>query len=72
MTRTLLKSKGASTIEYAVIVAVVVAGLICMQIYLKAALCGRWKAMADVFGGGQQYEPPSRAQAFGTQATRVE
>ncbi len=58
-----------STLEYAVLIAVVVAGIVIMQIYMKAALSGRWKTMADTFGGGQQYEPVSRADAFGTHAT---
>ena len=62
---------GQSTLEYAILIAVAVAALVGMQIYLKAALAGRWKTMADTFGGGQQYEPPSRAEAFGTHPTTV-
>ncbi len=68
----LLWGHGAqSTVEYAIVVAVVAAGLIVMQRYVKASVAGRWKTMADTFGGGQQYEPPSRAAAFGTHATVV-
>ncbi len=47
--------KAFSIIEYALFIAVVIAGLIGIQIYLRGALCGRWKATADVFGHGRQY-----------------
>ena len=50
-------SSGQSTVEVAILVAVVAAALVAMQVYVKATASGRWKAMADTFGGGQQYEP---------------
>ena len=49
--------KGSLAIEYAVLIAIVVAALIGMQVYIKRAVCGRWRGAADVFGYGRQYEP---------------
>lgn len=49
--------KGSLAIEYAVLVAVVIAALIGMQAFIKRALCGRWRSTADAFGYGRQYEP---------------
>jgi len=49
--------RGQHVLEYAVLVAVVAAALVVMQRYVKGALQARWKASADVFGYGQQYEP---------------
>ncbi len=51
--------RGMSVTEYAVLLAVVVAALLGMQIFLKRAVSGNWKQAGDVFG-------------FGRQATRVE
>ncbi|MBI4355536.1 MAG: hypothetical protein HY597_03680 [Candidatus Omnitrophica bacterium] len=48
---------GQSTIEYAVLIAVVVAALLLMQRYVKGAIAQRWRSAGDVFGFGQQYEP---------------
>ena len=48
---------GFSTIEYALLLVIVVAALVGVQRYLKAGLMGRWKASVDVFGQGQQFEP---------------
>ena len=54
--------KGVSVIEYSVVVAVVVAALLGMQIYLKRAISGRWRQAADTFGYGRQYESTSPAE----------
>jgi len=51
------KRKGALAIEYAVLVAIVVAALVGMQVYIRRAICGRWREAADTFGHGRQYEP---------------
>ena len=47
--------KGQSTLEYAVIIAIVIAALISMMVYVKRGLCGRLRGVADELG--QQYEP---------------
>ncbi|HLD40575.1 MAG TPA: hypothetical protein VJA84_00175 [Candidatus Omnitrophota bacterium] len=46
-----------STIESALIIAIVVAALIGMSVYLKRAVCGKWRDTADTFGYGRQYSP---------------
>ena len=48
--------KGSLAIEYVVLVAVVIAAFLGMQVYIKRAICGRWRAAADAFGQGRQYE----------------
>ncbi len=49
--------RGSLAIEYTVLIAVVVAALIGMQVYVRRAICGKWRASADAFGYGRQYEP---------------
>jgi len=49
--------RAASIIEYSLILAVVVAAILGMQIYLKRAISGRWRQAADTFGYGRQYDP---------------
>ena len=46
---------GQGTLEYAMLVAVVVAALIGMQVYLKHAMSGRLKGAGDQMG--QQWDP---------------
>ena len=46
-------------VEYCVLITVVVAALIGMQVYLKRAICGRWKSNADTFGFGRQFDRTS-------------
>lgn len=49
--------RGFSMIEYALIIAVAVAALVGMSVYLKRALSGKWRQSMDSFGSGRQYEP---------------
>ena len=49
--------KAISVIEYSMLVAIVVAALLGMQIYLKRAISGRWRQAADTFGYGRIYAP---------------
>ena len=53
----LRRARGQSAIEYAVWVAVIAAMLLGMAVYVKRALCGRWRQVGDVFGYGKQFEP---------------
>jgi Flp pilus assembly pilin Flp len=46
----LRKFKGQSTLEYALIVAVVVGGLIAMQIYMKRGVQGKLRESTDQIG----------------------
>jgi Flp pilus assembly pilin Flp len=49
--------RGQAAVEYAVLVAIVVAALISMAVYTKRALSGKWRGVGDTFGHGRQYEP---------------
>ncbi|MFH1191180.1 MAG: hypothetical protein V1670_03180 [Candidatus Omnitrophota bacterium] len=44
------KQKGQSTLEYALIIAVVVAGLFAMQIYMKRGIEGKLRTSSDDIG----------------------
>ena len=46
----MLRKKGQSTLEYAVIIAVVVAGLLAMQMYIKRGIQGRFRQASDDIG----------------------
>jgi Flp pilus assembly pilin Flp len=48
---------GLSTIEYAVLIVVVVAALLGISIYFRRALSGKWRSVGDTFGYGRQYAP---------------
>ena len=52
-----MKNKGSLILEYTVLITIVIAAFLCGQIYVKRAICGRWRQAADVFGSGRQYEP---------------
>ena len=45
------------TVEYVILIAVIVAALLAMQFYLRRAVCGRIRSAGDTFGQGRQYEP---------------
>jgi len=49
------KSKGQSTLEYTVLLIVVMGALLSMQNYIKRSIQGRWKATIDDMG--DQYDP---------------
>ena len=48
---------GSLSIEYAAFIAMLIAALLGMSIYVKRALEGRWRQVGDTFGQGRQYEP---------------
>ena len=50
------RSRGSIALEHAVLAAIVMAALVGMSVYLKRAICGRWKAVGDTFGYGRQYD----------------
>ena len=51
------KVKSQSFIVYAAFIALLIAGLITISVYIRRAVQGRYHASADVFGEGAQYEP---------------
>ena len=46
---------GFSVIEYAALIAITVAALLAMAVYLKRGISGNWRKSADIFGQGRQY-----------------
>lgn len=62
--------KGQSTLEYALIIAVVVAGLLLMQHYVKRGYAGRLKTASDDMG--EQFDPVKYSANFTlNQSSRV-
>jgi uncharacterized protein (UPF0333 family) len=53
-----MKNRGLVSLEYAVFIAVIVAGLLAMSIYLQRSICGKIRDSGDTFGFGRQYSPP--------------
>ncbi|MBP7215877.1 MAG: hypothetical protein KBA46_01185 [Candidatus Omnitrophica bacterium] len=59
-----MNKKGQSTLEYALIIAVVVAVLLTMQGYFKRALQGKFKSVSDDIG--EQYSTQSTDSRYTT------
>lgn len=51
------RKSGQSSLESAVLVAILAAALVGMSVYAKRALTGKWRQVGDAFGYGRQYEP---------------
>ncbi len=67
----MLNRKGQSTLEYALIIAVVVGGLLLMQHYVRRGYAGRLKSSSDEMG--EQYDPAKYTGNFTvTQHTRTQ
>lgn len=49
------KRRAQSTLEYGVVIAVIVAGLVAMQVYIKRGMQGRLKQASDDIG--EQFSP---------------
>lgn len=48
--------RGLLAIEYAVFIAIFIAAILGIAIYMKRAISGKWRESADTFGYGRQYE----------------
>jgi hypothetical protein len=59
--------KGQSTLEYAILIGVVVAGLIAMQVYLKRGIQGGLRESADT--AGKQFSPGHTTNEYTTTST---
>lgn len=55
-------NKGQSALEYAILIAVVVAALLAMQIYIKRGAMGRLKSASDDIGS--QFSPTKTQSTF--------
>lgn len=64
-----LNKRGQSTLEYAVIIAVVVAGLIAMQVYFRRGFMGRMRSSTDDIG--DQFEPEQFTSTYTTTTRSV-
>ncbi len=53
--RKCFSKKGQSTLEYAVLIVVIIAALIAMQVYLKRGIQGRMRESSDQIG--EQFSP---------------
>lgn len=53
----MIKNKSQNILGYALLIAVVVAALIAMSVYMKRRIQGGYKKSADVFGQEEQYQP---------------
>lgn len=51
------RRKGSSILEYAIIISLVVAALVAMSVYIRRAVCGKWRQAADSIGFGRQFDP---------------
>jgi Flp pilus assembly pilin Flp len=49
------REKGLSSLEYALLIALVVTVLTAMAFYLQRSLSGKWRDVGDNFGFGRQY-----------------
>jgi len=56
--------RGQSTLEYAIIIAVVVAALLAMQIYVKRGVQGKLRSSTDEIG--QQFSPTFTTGSYTT------
>ena len=64
MFRRLSKERAQSTLEYAVLIGVIVAGLIAMQVYLKRGFQGKLREGADSMG--EQFSPGYTNYSYST------
>jgi len=60
-------NKGQSTLEYAVLIAIIVGALVAMQVYIKRGLQGRWRQATDDIG--EQFSPGITTGHIGTNST---
>lgn len=60
----LSQKKGQSTLEYALLIAAVVSGLLVMQMYVKRGMSGRVKSSSDELG--EQYDPTAFSASYTT------
>ena len=67
-----MRKKGQSTLEFMVLIAIVVAAIICMQSYVKRSIQGHMRKDADEIGGGGYYSPGLTTSNSATTITPTE
>ena len=64
----ILKNKKAtSTIEYAMLIIIIMSAVLLSQRYILRGFAGRWKAAGDAFGQGKQYDPKKTVECAWSQ-----
>ncbi len=51
----MIPKRGQSTLEYVILIVIVIAAILTMQVYMKRGVQGRWKSAVDDMG--EQYDP---------------
>jgi len=50
--------KAFSSLEYAILIAIIIAASLAMAFYIRRSLAGKWRSHTDeTFGQGRQYDP---------------
>lgn len=49
--------RGSSALEYTVFIIIFSLAIVLMQTYILRGFSGRWRAAADIFGYGSQFDP---------------
>lgn len=49
--------KGQSVLAYTILIIIIASALIAMRTYFLRAVQEKYRQTADVFGGGEQYDP---------------
>ena len=52
-----IRGKGTLSLEYAVLIVILIAALVAMSVYIRRSICGRLREAGDTFGYGRQYQP---------------
>jgi Flp pilus assembly pilin Flp len=55
-------NKGITTLEYAIVLAVIFVALFAMQRFLQRVVMGKWKSVGDSFGYGILYDGSSERE----------
>ena len=58
------RKNGVSTIEYVMMIVVLIAAMLVMQKYILRAMSGRWRNIGDSFGFGRQYDPKKTTECI--------
>lgn len=49
--------KGIVSVEYALLIFILVTAFLGMTLYFKRSFCGKWRNAADIIGSGMQFVP---------------
>ncbi|MDO8675279.1 MAG: hypothetical protein Q7K71_04080 [Candidatus Omnitrophota bacterium] len=65
------RNRGRAVIEYALLIAIILAALFWMKGPIVRAFYGRWKTAGDSFAFGRQYDPKRTVECAHDTATRT-